>query len=165
MHENTGAVGQQRPQAPSRSAGHETCHHRIYSLTCEAYERLLARAGGRCELCAVPASAVYRGKLLIDHEGRIGWHAVRGMVCPKCNAHMRRVDSGERPIAERELAYLKLSGHALPQGRRPVQTIRPRQRTQQRKSPVPRQVVREFIAWYRREPGARLPQRPPKGRV
>jgi hypothetical protein len=97
-------------------AGHETCHHKIYGLTCANYDALLVRAGGRCELCAIPAGQVYRGKLVIDHESRIGWEAVRGLVCQRCNAHMRRVDCGERPVDRRILAYLDLAGHFVPQG-------------------------------------------------
>jgi hypothetical protein len=98
------------------TAGHETCHHRMYGLACVHYEALLARAAGRCELCSIPASAVYRGKLVIDHEGRIGWHAIRGLLCQRCNAHMRRIDSGERPIDRQVFDYLDLAGHFVPQG-------------------------------------------------
>lgn len=90
--------------------GHETCHHRIYFLSCDAYEALLARAAGRCEHCSIPAEAIYRGKLLIDHDSRIGWEAVRGLVCAKCNSHMRFVDRGLRPVDAQTFAYLDRSG-------------------------------------------------------
>ena len=30
-----------------------------------------------------------------DHKIRIGRSAVRGLVCPKCNRHLHRVDAGE----------------------------------------------------------------------
>ncbi len=97
--------------------GHEKCHHRIYALTCDEYEALLARAAARCELCRKPAVEEYNGKLVIDHEGRIGNRiAVRGLLCQKCNAHMRRVDRSERPMSRPTFAYLDLSGYFVPQG-------------------------------------------------
>lgn len=99
--------------------GHETCHHKIYALDCTEYDALLNRAAGRCELCAVPAGQVHRGKLVIDHESRLDYLAVRGLLCQRCNAHMRRVDSGERPIDAQTFAYLDLAGHFVPQGFRP----------------------------------------------
>jgi hypothetical protein len=96
--------------------GHETCHHRIYSLTCTAYETLLARSAGRCELCSKSATEEYNGKLVIDHESRIGWEAIRGLLCQKCNAHMRRVDRAERPMSKQVFTYLDLSGHFVTPG-------------------------------------------------
>lgn len=96
--------------------GHETCHHRLYALTCNQFEALLARAAGRCELCCKPAAAEYNGKLVIDHESRIGWEAVRGMLCQKCNAHMRHVDQAERPMDRQVFTYLDLSGHFVTPG-------------------------------------------------
>lgn len=98
------------------TSGHETCHHKIYGLTCLQFEELLRRASGRCERCSIPAEAVYRGKLVIDHEGRIAWEAVRGLLCQKCNAHMRRVDRGERPVDKLTFGYLDLSGVFVPPG-------------------------------------------------
>jgi len=98
------------------AARHDTCHHRAYGLSCADFEQLLRRANGRCELCSTPAEQTPLGKLIIDHEQRIGMHAVRGLLCPACNAHMRRVDSGERPMSWEVAAYVLLSGHVLPPG-------------------------------------------------
>jgi hypothetical protein len=57
--------------------------HRNYSLTCEEFEALWARAEGRCELCGTDAS-----KLVIDHDHRYGMAAVRGLVCTRCNLYI-----------------------------------------------------------------------------
>jgi hypothetical protein len=92
---------------PARSAGHETCNHRIYGLNCEEFERLLERADGHCELCGIAVTETPRGLLVVDHDGRYGWSAVRGMICDKCNAHMRRVDSGERKVDPAARHYCK----------------------------------------------------------
>lgn len=85
---------------------HNTCQHRLYSLGCEEYEQLLMRASGQCEICGKQAAAEYGGKLAIDHDGRVNCRAVRGMVCRKCNAHLRRVDARERPAGAEALVYL-----------------------------------------------------------
>lgn len=69
------------------------CTHRAYGMSCDQFDALRLRAAGSCELCITPTA-----KLHIDHDHDRGWWAVRGLVCPKCNAHMRRVDSGERPM-------------------------------------------------------------------
>lgn len=77
------------------------CQHRIYGMTCEQFDALEARAGGKCEICTTPMA-----KLNVDHDHDEAWWAVRGLVCPKCNAHMRRVDSGERVAEGATAAYL-----------------------------------------------------------
>lgn len=93
----------------ARSVGHETCHHRLYYLTCTDYERLLARAGQSCEICGSSAAGQHRGKLVIDHDHAHGQGAVRGLLCSRCNAHMRRIDSEERPLDEWTVNYLAWS--------------------------------------------------------
>lgn len=77
------------------------CQHRYYWMTCADYDELEARADGCCERCGTPSSRPW-----IDHDHSIGDHAVRGLVCSKCNAHMRRIDSGERPMDELTTQYL-----------------------------------------------------------
>ncbi len=109
--------------ALQRSTGHEACSHRSYFMTCDEFEALLARADGRCELCKIPAAESGRGKLVIDHDGRISQRAVRGLICSKCNSHLRHVDSGAREPDARTRAYLAIAGldelgRALTAGRR-----------------------------------------------
>jgi len=75
---------------------HATCHHGMYRLTCEDYDAMWEHAGGRCEICRVPAADTPDGKLFIDHAQEYGFFAVRGMLCSKCNSLMRYVDRGEK---------------------------------------------------------------------
>lgn len=74
---------------PPVDHGHETCHHRNYRLTCGEYERLLRRAGGRCEICGRPDRENAKGKLHIDHDYEWGPWAVRGLLCHDCNSRER----------------------------------------------------------------------------
>lgn len=72
---------------------HDTCHHRIYYLTCDEFDLLWGRSGGRCEICGINETDTKAGRLYIDHNQAAG-HLVRGLLCDKCNAVMRRVDEG-----------------------------------------------------------------------
>lgn len=95
-----------------------SCTHRTYGLTCEQWEGLRIRAKDMCEMCG----STYR--IGVDHDHKLftgfpaemninttGWIAVRGLLCPKCNSHMRFVDSGERPVDERTARYLANAWH------------------------------------------------------
>lgn len=88
------------------SPGHENCHHTHYLLSCEEYEAMLAACQNRCEICRLPASKNKGGKLHIDHEHRYTSHAVRGLLCTKCNTLMARVDAGHARRTKRVLDYL-----------------------------------------------------------
>jgi hypothetical protein len=71
----------------------KTCHHFIsYDLTCEDFDRLHARAAGRCELCDIAGEETPRGSLVIDHFQGGGLFFVRGLLCDKCNSVMSRHD-------------------------------------------------------------------------
>lgn len=74
----------------------KTCHHYAYhGLTCDEFDALHARAGGRCEICATPEAETRRGKLIIDElHGHA--RAIRGLLCDRCNAAMSCFD-GQRP--------------------------------------------------------------------
>ncbi len=87
---------------------HTTCHHQqVYGLTCGEFELLLQRAGEACEICGEAGM-----KLYIDHEhlAENYWGPVRGLVCPRCNAHLRRVDEGTRPLDEATGLYFRMAG-------------------------------------------------------
>jgi len=71
---------------------HGRCQHKIYFLSCEDYDFLWERAGGACEICRTPQADVRGGKLYIDHDHRYGDFAVRGLLCPKCNKLVARVE-------------------------------------------------------------------------
>ena len=83
------------------------CQHSNYRMTCADYDELEARAIGCCQLCGVRSE-----RLWLDHDHDIGDHAVRGLVCPKCNAHMRRIDDGTRVIDAPTAAYIENAWHA-----------------------------------------------------
>lgn len=81
---------------------HATCHHKTYELTCDEFDSLLERAGYACELCGKRDI-----KLWIDHDhDEAKGCPVRGLVCAKCNAHMRMVDVGRRHASPTVDAYL-----------------------------------------------------------
>lgn len=82
------------------------CQHVLYRMTCKAYDNLVERAQGACELCGARSD-----RLGIDHDHSHGWAGVRGLLCPKCNAHIRRVDAGERSITPAVQAYLDGAWH------------------------------------------------------
>ena len=84
---------------------HDTCHHKTFFLSCNALDELLAYAGRRCQICELPESEAKRGRLVIDHLRDYGWHLVRGLLCDKCNALMRRIDSGERRASRAVIDY------------------------------------------------------------
>lgn len=126
-------------------AGHETCHHRTYYLDCAAFDALLGRANGACEICGAAASAQYNGKLVIDHDHAHGWGAVRGLLCSRCNAHMRRIDSYERPLDEAVTSYLALGRGPWDQAKT---TAKNRGETL---TAVIEQALRRYIARHRGE--------------
>lgn len=82
--------------ATERLPGHRRCTHRLYSLTCLEFDELLRRSGDCCELCSLPAAQTPKGFLEIDHDHRYGNHAVRGLLCSKCNCLMKDVELGKR---------------------------------------------------------------------
>lgn len=70
-----------------------TCNHfQKYGMTCDNFDRLLARAAGRCELCEKPEAETRRGALVIDHFQGGGLFFVRGLICDRCNSVMSRHD-------------------------------------------------------------------------
>ena len=85
-----------KPVGPGHNAPGMVCHHyALYRMTCEEYEALRARTGGRCELCNVPEEETRRGFLVIDHfHGRNGGSFIRGMLCDWCNQSVMRCIDG-----------------------------------------------------------------------
>lgn len=78
------------------SRSHETCHHQLYSLTCDQYVAMLAKTGERCWICGAHASTQWNGKLRIDHDHANGQRAVRGLLCARCNSYMEDYDRRRR---------------------------------------------------------------------
>ena len=73
---------------------HRSCQHKVYKMTCAEFDALYDHRDGRCHICLTPASEGRR--LVIDHAREYDLRAVRGLLCDKCNALMRRVDNRER---------------------------------------------------------------------
>jgi len=91
--------------APERITSH-TCQHKAYRLKCAEYDEMVVAADGKCQRCHK------RAGLVIDHDHRYGYSAVRGLVCKSCNSLMARVDSGEIEPDTRTAHYL-LEAHHL----------------------------------------------------
>lgn len=74
------------PDVPVPPGLHQRCAtHVKYTLSCRQFDRLLARSGGRCEVCMVEAARERFGVLSIDHAHNLGKWAVRGLLCNRCN--------------------------------------------------------------------------------
>lgn len=64
---------------------------RNYGISLENYTRMVEKAGGVCEICHQPETAVYRKNgretmkfLTVDHDHETG--RIRGILCHRCNA-------------------------------------------------------------------------------
>lgn len=90
-------------QPQNRHTNAASCHHfTVHFLTCDEYDGLRERAGGRCEICRTPEEETGGKRLVVDHDGRSGMgHLVRGLVCDRCNAVMACVDGRKRWGANR----------------------------------------------------------------
>jgi hypothetical protein len=69
----------------------------------------------RCMVCQRPGSLAAHPdyNLEIDHDHELGPSAVRGLVCPSCNAMLGVVDRGQREPSERQFAYLSRPFYAV----------------------------------------------------
>jgi hypothetical protein len=63
------------------------CTHSAYQMTCDDFEDLFVRSGGRCEICGVSRANLSK-PLCIDHDPRRGRWAVRGLLCCWCNTNL-----------------------------------------------------------------------------
>lgn len=93
---------------------HRTCTtHISWDLNCDEYDELRDFADNRCGYCGADDRL-----LNIDHDHERGFRAIRGLLCPQCNAgQMRRVDEGWRPIDDRMRSYLMRPWHLARQGK------------------------------------------------
>lgn len=71
---------------------------RDYGLTPDAYDALVKRAAGRCEVCGALEP------LVIDHNHTTG--VVRGLICDHCNVGIGRLGDTAEAL-RRALAYLE----------------------------------------------------------
>ena len=99
------------------------CTHTTYVLTCEQYDDLLDATGNRCQMCGTPGEDTARGVLSIDHEGLLGYWAVRGLLCQPCNVRVEwpdlRGEAGEaylsRPWYRGVLDAAGIDGTTIPE--------------------------------------------------
>ena len=77
-------------------------------VTCDLFEAMRWRAGDRCEICRVRAEDVQKRRLHVDHDHRLGtgWDHVRGLLCSRCNNHMKYVDNGYWKPSPEHLRYV-----------------------------------------------------------
>jgi hypothetical protein len=100
-----------RTETRHATPGNACNHFMKYGMTCDDFDRLRARADGRCELCETPEEKTRRGALVIDHFEGDGLFFVRGLVCDRCNSVMSRHDRNAAwgpsslPWAARARAY------------------------------------------------------------
>ncbi|WP_434744625.1 endonuclease domain-containing protein [Streptomyces sp. A-14] len=81
-----------RPPRIDHESGILCATHKVYSLSCEEYEQMWARADGHCEACGQAIDRTKRDHA-IDHDHRYGITAVRGIVCARCNGYLARLET------------------------------------------------------------------------
>ena len=71
---------------------------KLYKITLEKYDQMLANQAGVCRLCGTPPK---RNKLSVDHDhnccpGRVTCGGcIRGLVCVPCNLALGRIENAE----------------------------------------------------------------------
>lgn len=78
---------------------------RVYRMSLEDYDRLLAKQDGCCAICAASLDG---GRTHVDHDHRSG--VVRGILCMACNIGLGHFRDNLNFVTQ-ALAYL--SRHAL----------------------------------------------------
>jgi hypothetical protein len=76
---------------------------RLYGLTLDEYQDMLAKQNGKCAICAVHEDSVTR-KFSVDHDHKTG--KIRGLLCNNCNTGIGNLrDSIE--LLEQAIRYLR----------------------------------------------------------
>jgi hypothetical protein len=77
---------------------------RLYGLSIEQYDALLASQGGGCAICGERGDGGrWRRRLHVDHDHRTG--KVRGLLCHGCNVGVGHFDDSPE-LMQRAAAYL-----------------------------------------------------------
>lgn len=92
------------------------CSHRRYLLDCDGYDALVRHADGRCQICGRTGAETGHGYLVIDHDDKLGYGAVRGLLCNRCNTQLAYRNLPEEPMN----AYLAAPWHARKNGIEPA---------------------------------------------
>jgi hypothetical protein len=85
------------PAASTHTIGSKACRHWTYFMNCDQIEQVRVRADGHCEICQVVPKL-----LMIDHDATVGWWAVRGLLCVRCNTRLM-----DRAKTAAEHAYME----------------------------------------------------------
>jgi hypothetical protein len=83
---------------------------KLYGLSAEEYQFLLATQRGVCAICSQKETAILKGTLCdlsVDHDHRTD--AVRGLLCSKCNSLLGYASDDPTRLL-RALEYLKNGG-------------------------------------------------------
>lgn len=95
--------GKTWPPGTTWDHGDHNGRHERFSLSCDEYRLLLARADKCCEICGIENLS----ELVIDHDHSVqGGRSVRGLLCPRCNISLAYVDNNSRTPSAREASYL-----------------------------------------------------------
>ena len=93
-------------KAHASRAQHASMVKRVYDITGEEYDALLAFQGGRCYICGQEPKSQ---RLAVDHDHRT--NEVRGLLCANdawgCNVSLRRL-LNSLPMAQRALEYVTM---------------------------------------------------------
>lgn len=108
---------------------HRTCVHTKYRMPCDQYDALWEEGGGRCHICGqLERYQTGRGPLQIDHDARLGYWAVRGLLCVGCNVRLGtgtisgpEVDAYLAQPWYRSLPYAHLIAAEPPDERSPIE--------------------------------------------
>lgn len=85
----------------------EMQRERLYGISEEEYQALLAAQGGVCAICHQPETNTYRGRvrrLAVDHDHRTGER--RALLCSDCNVLLGHADDQPERL-EAAAAYLR----------------------------------------------------------
>ncbi len=80
--------------------------HTVYRMTPEAWVELHTTADGRCMMCHRECE-----RLQVDHDHAVGYPAVRGLVCAKCNTALSRMETGSQPWTGEARAFVATPWH------------------------------------------------------
>ena len=71
------------PEYRKRKNIHRTLSR--YGITSEIYASWLTKQYHGCAICKIPHEDIKGKRLHIDHDHRIGFSAIRGLLCSSCN--------------------------------------------------------------------------------
>jgi hypothetical protein len=89
---------------PDRYYGYNI--RRLYGISLEDYNRLLAEQGGVCAICK-EAQQSGKSRLVVDHDHET--NKVRGLLCTNCNTMLGKSHDSEATL-QSAIDYLRRTG-------------------------------------------------------